>query len=400
MKSPELLAPAGNFEKLKVAFAFGADAVYCGISLFSLRARENNFSILEIKKAIQFTRNLKKKIYLTVNTFPRDSEFKKLENFFVKIRATPPHAFIFSDLGVMKILKKYFPKTPLHLSVQANTVNSEAVKIWQSLGVQRIILARELSLREIRKIICTNPKMEFETFVHGAICMSYSGRCLLSMYLNSRDANRGKCTQPCRWKYRLEEEFRKDEFFPVEEDSKGSYILNSRDLCLLEKIPQLVRAGICSFKIEGRNKTIGYLATITHAYRKAIDDFVTKKGFDKSLRKEILSTGNREFTLGFFDGSLKNLQNYERSGSENPQNFLGLVEKWKDGFALIQPKNRFRKNDKTEMVIPRGEVVKLKIEEIRDEKFKEILYVHGGQKEKAWLKLKYELPPFTLLRKY
>ena len=168
----------------------------------------------------------------------------------------------------------------------------------------------------------------------------------------------------------------------------------------MEKIPQLVRAGICSFKIEGRNKTIGYLATIIHAYRKAIDDFVTKKGFDKSLRKEILSTGNREFTLGFFDGSLKNLQNYERSGSENPQNFLGLVEKWKDGFALIQPKNRFRKNDKIEMVIPRGEVVKLKIEEIRDEKFKEILYVHGGQKEKAWLKLKYELPPFTLLRKY
>ncbi len=399
MELPELLAPAGDFEKLKVALTFGADAVYCGIPLFSLRARENDFSIPEIKKAILFTRNLKKKIHLTVNTFPRDSEFKKLENFLAKIRNTPPDAFIFSDLGVMKILKKYFPKVPLHLSVQANTVNSAAVKVWQKLGVKRIILARELSIQEIRKIVAGNSQMEFETFVHGAICVSYSGRCLLSMYLNSRDANRGKCSQPCRWKYSLEEEQRSGEYFPIEEDLKGSYILNSRDLCLIEKIPQLVRAGILSFKIEGRNKTVGYLATIVHVYRKALDDFAAGKKFDKNLRKEISSTGNRGFTLGFFDGSLKNLQNYDRSVGENPQNFLGLIEKKKDNFYLLEVKNRFEKGDKITSVIPRGGMKKLKVEEIRDEKFFEIFHAHGGQKEKVWVKLNCELPLLTLLRK-
>ncbi|MFH1546431.1 MAG: U32 family peptidase C-terminal domain-containing protein [Patescibacteria group bacterium] len=395
----ELLAPAGDFEKLKVALAFGADAVYAGIPLFSLRARENDFSISEIRKAVAFTRAQKKKIYLTVNTFPRDCEFKKLENFLAKIHDVPPDAFIFSDLGVMQILKKYFPKTPLHLSVQANTVNSAAVKVWQKLGVRRIILARELSIREIRKIVVENPQMEFETFVHGAICVSYSGRCLLSMYLNSRDANRGKCSQPCRWKYSLEEEQRSGEYFPIEEDSQGSYILNSRDLCLLEKIPQLARAGILSLKIEGRNKTVGYLATITRAYRKALDDFAAGKKFDQNLRKEILSTGNRGFTLGFFDGSLKNLQNYERSRGENPQNFLGLVEKKKDNYYLFEVKNRFEKGDKIEAVIPRGGVKKLKVGEIRNEKFQTISLAHGGQKEKVWLHLNCELPPFTLLRK-
>jgi U32 family peptidase len=399
MKNPELLAPAGDLEKLRVAIAFGADAVYCGTPDFSLRVGENKFGVLEIRKAVALCRAAKKKIYLTVNTYPRDSEFRQLENFLTKIKSTPPDAFIFSDLGVLSILQKYFPKVAKHLSVQANSVNSQTVKMWGKLGVKRIILARELSLKEIRVIVKSNPKMEFETFVHGAICMSYSGRCLLSNFLTGRDANRGKCAQPCRWKYRLEEEFRKGEFLPIEEDGQGSYILNSRDLCLIEKIPQLAKAGVISFKIEGRNKSVGYLATIVRAYRKAIDDFRDKKQFDRKLWKEIYSTGNREFTLGFFDGSLQNLQNYERSAAENPQSFLGLVEKWKDGFALLQPKNQLSKGVKIEVVPPVGKVQKLEILELRDEKFVEISTAHGGQKSKVWVKLKKELPKFTLLRK-
>ncbi len=399
MKIPELLAPAGDLQKLKVAFAFGADAAYCGIPAFSLRSRENDFSVPELKKAVEIARAQKKKIYFTVNIFPRDNEFQKLESFLKKIRKTPPHAFIVSDLGVMQVLKKHFPKVPLHLSVQANTVNSEAVKMWGKLGIKRIILARELSLKEIQKIIRANPRMEFETFVHGAICMSYSGRCLLSMYLSSRDANRGKCTQPCRWGYHLEEEKRKGEFFPIEEDKQGSYILNSRDLCLIEKIPQLTKAGVISFKIEGRNKTIGYLASIVHAYRQGIDDFMNGKKFNKKLWKEVLATGNRDFTLGFFEGNLKNLQNYERSAGENPQNFIGLVEKEKEGKVLLEVKNRFERGDKIEAIIPRGEVLKTKIQKIWNEKFDEISLAHGGQKEKVWIELTSELPEYTLLRK-
>jgi len=230
--------------------------------------------------------------------------------------------------------------------------------MWQKLGASRIILARELSLSEIKIIVENCPKMEFEIFVHGAICVSYSGRCLLSNFLTERDANRGKCAQPCRWKYRLVEEKRPGEFLPIEEDTTGSYILNSRDLCLVEKIPQLFRAGICSFKIEGRNKSLGYLATIVRVYRRAIDDFVTGKNFDQKLWHEIQTTGNRDFTFGFFEGSLKNLQNFERSGSENPQNFLGLVEKNSNEKILLTPKNHFKKGAKIEAVPPTGKIQK------------------------------------------
>jgi len=427
-KKIELLAPVGSLPKLQTALAFGADAVYLGAPDFSLRVGENKFTLPQIQQAISICRAAKKKIYLTTNTYPRDTDFPKLEKFLKKIRATPPDAFIFSDLGVLRVIQKYLPKTPLHLSVQANSVNSEAIKVWWQLGVRRVILARELSLKEIQKIIRNNPRMEFETFVHGSICMSYSGRCLLSMFLSGRDANRGQCTQPCRWEFKmrnkckmqnlkcktgvnfrdnfgagaefaLEEEQRPGEYFPLEEDAQGSYILNSRDLCLIEKIPELVGAGVCSFKIEGRNKTVGYLAAIVHAYRRALDDFLAKKPFDRKLLEAVGQVGNRKFTLGFFDGSLQNLQNYERSGIENPQSFLGLVEKFEDGFVSLEPKNRFEKGDKIEALIPRAGLKKLKIREIRDEKFKEILTAHGGQREKVWVRLGVELPPFTLLRR-
>jgi U32 family peptidase len=395
VKKPELLAPAGDLNKLKVALTYGADAVYCGLPNFSLRHRENDFSLADLRKAVGLVHEAEKKIYFTVNTYPRDSEFAKLERFLKQIQKTPPDAFIVSDLGVLGTVRRLLPKIALHLSVQANTVNSRTVREWGKLGVKRVILARELSLKEIQKITKVNPKMEFETFVHGAICMSYSGRCFLSMYLSERDANRGQCTQPCRWGYRLEEEKRQGEYFPVEEDKQGSYILNSKDLCLIEKLPELAKAGVCSFKIEGRNKTVGYLAMIVRAYRRALDDFANKKSFDKKLWKEIYSTGNREFTLGFFDGSLQNLQNYERSAAENPQSFLGLVEKTRSGgsqtsdcFIFLQPKNRFGVGDVVEIVIPKSEVIRAKVVSIKNEKNEELEKAHGGQKEKVWVKLK------------
>ncbi|MCF7846196.1 MAG: U32 family peptidase C-terminal domain-containing protein, partial [Candidatus Peribacteraceae bacterium] len=241
--------------------------------------------------------------------------------------------------------------------------------------------------------------MEFEVFVHGAICMSYSGRCLLSNFLTERDANRGQCSQPCRWQYALLEEKRPGEFLPIEEDQQGSYILNSRDLCLIEKIPQLAKIGIASLKIEGRNKSLGYLATITRAYRQALDDFTAGRKFDKSLWREILTTGNRDFTLGFFDGSLKNLQNFKRSASENPQNFLGLAEKFSEGKVLFTPKNNFRKGVKIEAVPPGAKIIKFTVTKIMDEKLDELQAAHGGQKSKVWIAAPVELPKLTLLRK-
>ncbi len=397
--STELLAPAGDLEKLRTALAFGADAVYLGTPDFSLRVGENKFGVSEIRQAIKICRTAKKKIYLTTNTFPRDSEFRKLENFLAKLQATPPDAFIFSDLGVLATLQKFFPKVAKHLSVQANSVNSRTVQMWQKLGVTRVILARELSFAETKKIVAANPKMEFEVFVHGAICMSYSGRCLLSNFLAGRDANRGQCAQPCRWQYSLVEEKRPGEFFPIEEDAQGSYILNSRDLALIEKIPQLAKIGICSFKIEGRNKSLGYLATITRAYRQALDDFAAGRKFDSNLWYEIRTTGNRDFTLGFFDGTLHNLQNFERSAAENPQNFLGLVEKSLHGRILLTPKNHFKKGAKIEAMPPGGAIQKFQIAKIFDEKLTEISEAHGGQRSKVWLEISAELPKFTLLRK-
>lgn len=397
--SIELLAPAGDISKLKVALAYGADAVYCGTPDFSLRARENTFSIADIRQALKLSKTAKKKLYLTVNTYPRTQQFKKLESFLRQIKKTPPDAFIFSDFGVYRLLRKYFPKVPLHLSVQANTVNSEAVKFWQSLGVVRIILGRELSLKEIQAIHKAVPKMELEIFIHGAICVSYSGRCLLSLYLTNRDANQGKCSQPCRWNYTLSEEKRQDQPLPIEEDQHGTYILNSKDLCLIEKIPELVKAGVVSFKIEGRHKSVGYLATIVRAYRQAIDDYRAGKKFDKRLWKEIYSTGNRGFTLGFFNGSQKDLQNYERSGAENPQAFLGLVDKIDKNLVRFEVRNRFDLGDEIEVVPPFGEIFSSKITEILDKNFHSIECAHGGQMDRVWINLHRKVPPYTLLRK-
>jgi len=402
-KIPELLAPAGNLEKVRVALAFGADAIYCGVPAFSLRARENSFSLADLRQARLLTRTAGKKIYLTVNIFPRNSDLCRLKNFLQKIDTIGFDAIIFSDAGVWRLLREFCPKTKLHLSVQANSVNAESVKFWLKHDVRRVVLGRELSLREIATICKEVPRMEFEVFVQGAICVAYSGRCLLSQFLTNRDANRGMCTQPCRWKYQLVEEKRPNELLPIEEDVHGSYILNSKDLCLIEKIPQLARAGVTALKIEGRHKSIGYLATVTRAYRNALDDFAARKKFNSQLLDEIATTGNRGFTFGFFDGTQRDLQNFKRSASENPQTFLGLVEKVYNDCALLKPRNRFKVGDLIEVVPPNSGIFKFKVTEIFDEDSASLRVVHGGQNSKVWVKLSKQqltkILPFTLFRK-
>jgi putative protease len=296
--------PAGNFDKLKYALMYGADAVYCGIPDFSLRMRVNEFDREILKEAVEYTHNLGKTIYVTVNTFPHKESIEKLKDYLKFLDKIKPDALIISDPGVIALTQE-LTSLPIHLSVQANTVNAYSAKFWHKQGVERIVIARELNLEEIQEIKNVSPDLELETFVHGAMCMSYSGRCLLSNFMTYRDSNQGDCAQSCRWKYKvhqakktkseilrkeiktndfvLEEQLRPKEYYPIEEDENGTHIMSSRDLCLIEHLKDLYKTGVISFKVEGRSKTIYYVATIARAYRKAIDDFMTDKPFDPNL---------------------------------------------------------------------------------------------------------------------
>ena len=270
-KKPELLAPAGSLEKLKIAFQYGADAVYFGGEAFSLRAAAQNFSFEEIKEGAELAHSLGKKIYCTVNVMPRNEGIEKLPEFLKSLEEAKVDAVLVSDLGVFRTVQKH-TNLPIHISTQANTVNYEGCNMWHDLGAERVVLARECSLKEIKEIREHIPEeLELEVFVHGAMCMSYSGRCLLSSYMTGRDSNRGACAQSCRWKYSLVEEKRPNQYFPIEEDQHGTYIMNSKDLCMIEHLPELLEAGISSLKIEGRNKSEYYVAIVVNAYRKAID---------------------------------------------------------------------------------------------------------------------------------
>jgi len=277
MKKPELLAPAGNLEKLKIAIIYGADAVYLGGENFGLRAGADNFTLKQLAEGIKFAHDRGKSIYLTLNIIPHNEDLKGLPEYVVKLKKLGLDAIIISDPGVLKIVKNIIPEMEVHLSTQANTTNYTAVNFWYKQGVRWIILARELSLEEIKEIIKKSPSdMKIETFIHGAMCISYSGRCLLSNYLISRDANRGDCAHSCRWRYYLMEETRPGEYFPVYEDEKGAYFFNSKDLCMIEHLPSLIEAGISAFKIEGRMKSSYYVATVVKAYRYLIDSYLSK----------------------------------------------------------------------------------------------------------------------------
>lgn len=357
MNKLELLAPAGNFSKLKTAVYYGADAVYIGGKSFSLRAFSDNFTDEEIVEAVKFAHEKNVKIYVTVNIFAKNSDFEKAAEYFRFLERAKVDAVLITDVGLISLCKKVAPELKIHLSTQANTLNKYAVKFWGELGLERVVLARELSLSEIKEISEFNPETQLEAFVHGAMCISYSGRCLLSNYFNGRDANRGECVQACRWQYELREKSKNGEFFPIEEDERGSYILNSKDLNMIEHIDEMAEAGVCSLKIEGRMKSEYYLATVINAYRRAIDEYYKIGGKykkNKMFYDELLKTNHRVFTTAYMLGENKETVNYSDSQSAGEKQFIATVLEGTndEGYFIAEMRNRFKKGDKLELLTP------------------------------------------------
>lgn len=379
MYRPELLAPAGDLEKLKMAINYGADAVYLGGEKFGLRKASKNFGIDEIKEGVKYAHDRGKKLYVTLNIVPHNEDLVGLEDYATELYNAGVDAAIVSDPGVITILRKTVPDLPIHLSTQASVTNYETVMFWYNLGIKRIVLARELSLKEIKEIIDKAPKdLEIETFVHGAMCISYSGRCLLSNYMTGRDANRGDCAQACRWKYNLVEEKRPGEYFPVFEDEKGTYIFNSKDLCMIEYIPELIDAGIKSFKIEGRVKSSYYVATVIRSYRMAIDEYLRDPenySFNEEWLNEIKKASYRDFTTGFyFNKPTGKDQVYTSSSYIRNYEYVGLVLDYDDEskLATVEQRNRMFIGDEVEVFGPGKEYFSQIIEKMYDEEGNEI----------------------------
>ncbi len=354
LQIPELLAPAGNFSKLKIALHFGADAVYLGLKQFSLRSYAGNFTLPELQKAIEYTHSMGKKIYLTLNSMMIDSDFKALSQVLPELNRFKPDAVIVSDPGVIRLIQREAPDLKIHLSTQANTLNREAAAFWKEAGVKRIVLARELSIEQIGEL-SKNSEVELEVFVHGAICISYSGRCFLSLYMSGRDANRGECTQSCRWRYRvLEETERKGCFFPIEESEEGSYLFNSKDLCALPVLPELLSAGVCSLKLEGRMKSMHYVGVTVDVYRRGLDILKNRgvAGFKEllpDLLLELSRVSNRGFTTNFLTGIPQtNDYNFGDCQIRNPYAFLGEVIGNGGKYLEIKLKNPLRPGDEIE----------------------------------------------------
>lgn len=349
MLKPELLAPAGSFDKLKTAFHFGADAVYMGGKNFSLRSYAENFDREQMKQAIDFAHSLGKKVYVTVNIFPSNRDFGELEDYMKYLQFVKADAVLLTDPGLIALTKKVAPELPVHISTQANVTNAYTARFWQEQGAERVVLARELSLPEIKEIKDKCPGLQIECFVHGALCISYSGRCLLSSYLTDRDSNRGECVQACRWKYKLIEESRTDPL-EIEEDERGSYILNSTDLNMISHIEDLRNAGIDSFKIEGRMKTVYYVANVVNAYRRAIDLQNPTKEQIELLEQETYKCKNRGYSTGFYYGRDTAKQTYSKEQKTDGYNFIAVVlDAVGDGY-LVEMRNRFKTGDKLEIL--------------------------------------------------
>lgn len=344
MQSPELLAPAGNFEKLKTALRFGADAVYLGGKSFSLRSFSDNFTDEELKAAAKYVHARGKKMYVTVNIFAKNSDFSQLEKTFRFLQEIGADAALVTDAGAFALARKVAPNLPLHISTQANTTNAYAARFWQEAGAERVVLARELSLQEIAQIRDHCPGLELEAFVHGAMCISYSGRCLLSNYLAHRDSNRGACVQACRWKFDLRARREEGGSLTAEEDERGTYLLNSKDLNMLSHLEEMRRAGVCSFKIEGRMKSSYYLATVVNAYRRVLDKTLSVEEGQEELKK----VAHRAFTTAYMFGDNAETVNYEDSQESGTREYVADV--LADG--LVQMRNRFRMGDKLEILSP------------------------------------------------
>jgi len=354
---PELLAPAGNLEKLKMALIYGADAVYMGGKSFGLRAFGDNFDDAELEQGIDFAHSLGKKAYITINIFPHNDDLLGLPEYIKRLATIGADAILVSDLGVFRIAREVAPSLPIHISTQANSTNWSAAQFWKELGATRVVLARELSLTDI-KLIRQRVNIELEAFVHGAMCMSYSGRCLISNYLTGRDANRGECAQPCRWKYHLMEESRPGVYLPVAEDERGTYIFNSKDLCLISHIPELMDSGLHSFKIEGRMKSVHYVATVIKVYREAIDSYASSSApftVKQEWLDELQKVSHREYTTGFyFNKPTQQDQIYSSSSYIQTHNFIGLVKEYNPstGMAVVEQRNNMKVGEKIEIMQP------------------------------------------------
>ncbi len=374
MRKPELLIPANSLEVLKIAVTYGADAVYIGGEAFGLRAKAKNFTLEEMAEGIAFAHEKGKKVYVTANILAHNYDLQGVRIYFSQLKELAPDALIISDPGIFSIAKEICPEIEVHISTQANNTNYGTFRFWYGLGVKRVVCARELSLVEIGQIREQIPEdMEIETFVHGAMCISYSGRCLLSSFLAGRDANHGACTHPCRWKYALMEEKRPGEYYPVYENERGTYIFNSKDLCMIEYIPQLVEAGIDSFKIEGRMKTALYVATVARTYRRALDDYFTDPNLYREnmpwYQEQIANCTYRKFTTGFFFGKPdENTQIYDNNTYLKEAIYLGFVEDTDSrGFIRITQRNKFLRGDVIEIMKPDGRNCLARVEELEDE---------------------------------
>ena len=354
IRKPELLAPAGDMERLQAAVKYGADAVYLGGTMFGMRAAPANFNKEQLIEAVEYCHARGVKVYLTCNVLPRNDELAELPEFLKDAEKAGVDALIISDIGVLAMAKKYVPDMEIHISTQSGIVNYETSKAFYDMGAKRIVTARELKMTEIAEIRKNIPDdMDIECFVHGAMCVSFSGRCLISNYLVGRDANRGECAQPCRWKYTLMEEKRPGQYFPVVEDDSGTYIMNSKDMCMIEHIPEMIKAGITSFKIEGRAKSAYYVAVVVNAYRKAIDEYFENPSDDYKPKQwiidEMRKISYRDYCTGFFYGDVHNDANVSYKGGYNREwDVMAIVKYWKDGIAYCSQRNRFFEGDELE----------------------------------------------------
>lgn len=403
MNKPELLAPAGNFSKLKTAVYYGADAVYIGGKSFSLRALSDNFTDEEIARAVEYAHGKNVKVYVTVNIFAKNSDLDKAKEYFKFLYSVGVDAVLITDIGLIDLCKEVAPDLPIHLSTQANTLNKYAVRAWKNYGLERVVLARELSLAEIAEIREFVPDIELEAFAHGAMCISYSGRCLLSNYLNGRDSNRGECVQACRWSYELREKNKGGEYYPIEEDERGSYILNSKDLNMISHIDEMVDAGVISLKIEGRMKSEYYLATVINAYRRAIDEYckIGDKYKENSMfYDELIKTSHRAFTTAYTLGDNFDTVNYSDSQSVGEKQFIAVVTKdTAGGYTEIEMRNRFKKSDVLEILSPSDNFNKtFVVNEMYDEDGNEIVDAKIVQ-QKIRIKCEYDLREGDILRK-
>jgi U32 family peptidase len=405
MKKVELLAPAGNLEKLKMALLYGADAVYIGGEEYSLRASSDNFSTADMKLGIEFAHSRGKKVYLTMNIIPHNEDLREMPEYVKQVTELGVDSILLSDPGVYSIVKEVSPHMEIHLSTQANNTNWRSARFWYEHGVSRVVLARELSFEEIKEIREKTPSnLEFEIFIHGAMCISYSGRCLLSNYMTGRDSNMGQCAHPCRWKYQLVEEKRPGEYMPVYENERGTFIYNSKDLCLIEYIPEIISSDVASLKIEGRMKSSFYVATVVKAYREAIDSFYNDPAnykFNPKWVDEISKASHREYTTGFFfNKPTCNDQIYNSSSYIRGYDFIGLVTAYDEttGIATIEQRNRMFVGDEIEVVRATGDFYIQTIKSMKDIDGEDINVAPHPQMT-VFMPMKDKVDEYTMLRR-